>query len=809
MRVLMVLVAMLPWVPAAEAGALRALPEGKLPEDRGRGPPRHRATPMPFAPSPDLAHWQARAERLRRQALVAVGLWPMPPRGPVEATIHGRIRRDGYTVEKVFFQSLPGFYVTGSLYRPDGPGAGRRPAVLCPHGHWASGRFNANSLETVRQQIERGEERYEQGGRCPLQARCVGLARLGCVVFIYDLVGYADSVQLSHRLQPREQMNTLSDWGLCSPLAEAHLQSINALQAYGSIRCLDLLESLPDVDPRRIAVTGASGGGMLTTLLAALDGRPAVFVPAVNVSVTLQVGCPCQMAPYLRVDEGNVGLVALAAPRPLLLIGADDWTRNIETQGYPDLRTHYGLFGHPDRVAVRVFPKFPHNYNCASREAMYAFVNEHLGLGHAGPIIERDFEPLSQAELSVWDQDHPRPSGAKVGEPFERQLLRQWTEQNRRQIEALVPRDAASLAEFRRVVGGAAEILVGRGLPDPKQLTLAETARQARGAYRRIVGLLENRAAGEQLPVVLLEPVQAKGPAVLWLHPAGKSGLFQPGGAARPAVRRLLDAGATVMGVDLLGQGEFLAPGGPPFENPLGLDGRRKPAEHPGFLFSFNLSRFSQRVGDVLSALAFLGSRGGEPRRVQMMASRGAGHWAVAALAVAGRAVERAAVDTGGFRFARVNSFRDPDFLPGGAKYLDLPGFLALAAPCPLRLAGEGPTAPAIVAAAYQAAGAGNELVLDAGDRDAEASAAAWLVASGSFDFKNLSQNVPGVPAGSSPEKGSGIGSKGSGVFSWGRSCSEAIQAREHDSSPRFPPNRREESSFVAPSSEHLGDVGL
>jgi len=189
MRVLMVLVAMLPWVPAAEAGALRALPEGKLPEDRGRGPPRHRATPMPFAPSPDLAHWQARAERLRRQALVAVGLWPMPPRGPVEATIHGRIRRDGYTVEKVFFQSLPGFYVTGSLYRPDGPGAGRRPAVLCPHGHWASGRFNANSLETVRQQIERGEERYEQGGRCPLQARCVGLARLGCVVFIYDLVG--------------------------------------------------------------------------------------------------------------------------------------------------------------------------------------------------------------------------------------------------------------------------------------------------------------------------------------------------------------------------------------------------------------------------------------------------------------------------------------------------------------------------------------------------------------------------------------------------------------------------------------------
>jgi len=280
----------------------------------------------------------------------------MPPSTPLDAVVHGQVRRDGYSVYKVYFESYPGHFVTGSLYRPEGEG--RRPAVLCPYGHWPGGRCFELAPARLEEQIAKGEERYEQGGRCPLQARCATLARLGCVVFQWDLEGYCDSIQLPHTPVPRPHMNTRSDWGLVSPQAELRLQTLCGIQIYNAIRALDFVSSLPDVDPARIAVTGASGGGMQTTLLCAFDDRPAVAVPVVWVATTLHGGCTCNMAPYLRVDEGNVGLAALIAPRPLLLIGANDWTLHIDTQGYPELRQHYGLFGAADRVAVQVFPNW-------------------------------------------------------------------------------------------------------------------------------------------------------------------------------------------------------------------------------------------------------------------------------------------------------------------------------------------------------------------------------------------------------------------------------------------------------------------
>ena len=150
---------------------------------------------FPFEPSPTPEAWAHRAEQVRRQILVATGLWPMPTPTPAKAVVHGLVDRGDYTVEKVYFQSFPGHYVTGNLYRPKGK-AVRHPAVLCPHGHWPQGRFTDCGPEEVRNQIVRGEERFEAGGRSPLQARCVQLARMGAVVFHYDMLGYADSVQI-------------------------------------------------------------------------------------------------------------------------------------------------------------------------------------------------------------------------------------------------------------------------------------------------------------------------------------------------------------------------------------------------------------------------------------------------------------------------------------------------------------------------------------------------------------------------------------------------------------------------------------
>ncbi|MGE3308735.1 MAG: hypothetical protein AB7O66_02105, partial [Limisphaerales bacterium] len=272
----------------AYGGPARALPEGTVPDDVRLAPPKDLDGYFPMEVPATLDAWERRAERVRRQVLVSQGLWPMPVKGPLEPVIHGKRDQGDYTVEKVYFESAPGFFVTGSLYRPKGR-TGRLPGVLCPHGHWENGRFMDQGEAAVRREIAAGAERFEQGGRSPLQARCVTLARMGCVVFHYDMIGYADSRQLSMALvhgfaKQRPEANDPVRWGFFSPQAEARFQSVMGLQTWNSIRALDFLEALPDVDAKRIAVTGASGGGTQTFVLCGIDPRPAVAFPAVMVS---------------------------------------------------------------------------------------------------------------------------------------------------------------------------------------------------------------------------------------------------------------------------------------------------------------------------------------------------------------------------------------------------------------------------------------------------------------------------------------------------------------------------------------------
>jgi dienelactone hydrolase len=169
--------------------------------------------------------------------------------------------------------------------------------------------------------ITEGAERFEKSGRFPQLARCATLARLGCVVFIHDMLGYADSVQIptavAHRFsKQRPELDRPDRWGFFSPQAELRLQSILGVQAWNCIRGLDFLCSLPEVDPSRIGVTGSSGGGTQTLLTCALDPRPTVAFPQGMVSNSMQGGCTCENACYLRIGTGNVEFAALFAPKP-------------------------------------------------------------------------------------------------------------------------------------------------------------------------------------------------------------------------------------------------------------------------------------------------------------------------------------------------------------------------------------------------------------------------------------------------------------------------------------------------------------
>ncbi|MCX7425616.1 MAG: acetylxylan esterase [Planctomycetia bacterium] len=710
------------WATAARAETVRILPPDKRPDDRRLAPLVDLNQYFPFVPPKTPDEWDRRAERVRRQALVATGLWPMPTKTPDHAVIHGRVDRDGFTVERVFFESFPGHFVTGNLYRPKGK-SGKLPGVLCPHGHWANGRFYDLGEKEIGWALVRGQERFDPAGRFPLQARCVQLARMGCVVFHYDMVGYADSRQLEHRPGFRPAMNTPENWGYFSPQAELRLENMMGLQTYNSIRTLDWFSELPDVDPKRIAVTGASGGGTQTFMLSALDPRPAVAFPAVMVSTAMQGGCTCENACYLRVGTGNIELAGLIAPRPLGMTAADDWTKEIAAKGLPELKSLYKMLGVEDLVMATPLLQFPHNYNYVSRAVMYHWLNRHLKLGFTEPVVEGDFKPLSIAEMTVWDAQHPKPSG---DDDYERSLVRWITEDSEKQMAAAAPRDAASLAEYRRVVGGAVDVMIGRELPPPG--TIECIARQERelGPWRLATFLLRNTPEHEEVPAVMLQPKEPGDRTAIWIDSRGKQALFDEQGKPIPAVERLLSAGVSVLGLDLFGQGEFTADGKPIAKSRLNRSGSDAWAEYAGYTFGYNHPVFSERVHDILAAVSFVKNANGGKAKVYVVGLAGAGHWVAAARAQAGAAVDRAAIDTAGFRFANVGAIDDPDFLPGGAKYLDLPGMIALSAGQPTWLAGE-KDVPDVIRAAYQAAGNPDRLTVFGGDKPVDA-AVEWLL---------------------------------------------------------------------------------
>ena len=566
-------------------------------------PPKTLRDDFPFTPPATAEAWKARARVVRRQVQVALGLWPMPEATPLNAVVHGRVARDGYTVDRVFFESLPGHFVTGSLYRPAGR-PGKLPAVLLPHGHWHDGRFNEASVEDVRKAIVSGAERFEVGGRYPLQAAAVQLARMGVVSFLFDLEGYADSVQIPIRVAHGEPDGRPKDSPAAPGLffsadAESRLESIMGLQSWNARRALDFVASLPDVDPSRLAVSGASGGGTQTFILGALDDRPVTLFPMVMVGTKMQGGCTCENADYLRIGSGNVEIASLWAPRPLGMTTADDWTKTLPETGFPAMQKLWTMLGAKDNVRVFPMPQFQHNYNYVSRSAMYAWMNTQLKLGLPEPVVEEDFKPLTREEATVWTATHPAPA---KGEAEERRVTSWWTSASDRALSASLPRDAASLDQYREVVGGALAVMLGGDVPGASDVTAEPgSERKDRRGRNRSARHSATVQIVQETAFVQLTPRNPSGATAVWVDAHGGAGLLEANGQPRPAIGTLLAAGVTVIGVDVAGGGDGrnrMVPGGPVAP----------------YTYGYNSPLIVQRVRGVLAALRFAKSGGLPPQ---------------------------------------------------------------------------------------------------------------------------------------------------------------------------------------------------
>jgi len=329
-----------------------------------------------------LSEWQERARGIREGILRGTGLWPMPKKCALNPIIHSKRQYEGYTVENVAIESLPGIFVTGSLYKPTAAG-GILPAILCPHGHWGSaedyGRF-----------------------RPDMQKRCATLARMGAIVLSYDMVGYGDWKN--------------AGW-------EHRRPDALKIQLWNSIRLVDFLTSRADVDPTRLAVTGASGGGTQTFLLTAVDDRIAVSVPAVMVSAHFFGGCVCESGMPVhkskRHETNNTDIAAAAAPRPQLIISdGKDWTKNVPQVEFPYIRDVYRLFGAESQVEKWHLADEGHDYGWSKRIGAYKFLAKHLGLclsnviDREGRIDETPVMIEKTEDLYVFGPAHPRPAHA-------------------------------------------------------------------------------------------------------------------------------------------------------------------------------------------------------------------------------------------------------------------------------------------------------------------------------------------------------------------------------------------------------------
>jgi len=542
--------------------------------------------------------WLKRAEYLRKHILVSTGLYPMPEKTSLNPQIFGKIEHEDYTVEKVYFESYPGFFVTGNLYSPKGK-TGPFPGVVCPHGHWSNGR------------LEDGES-----GSVP--GRCINFAKGGYVVFSYDMVGYNDSgKQIEHRnfpplLPPRRRgQGESGDRGESGKREELWGIGLMGLQLWNSIRSVDFISSLEDVDADQIGCTGTSGGGTQTYMLMAVDDRVKVAAPVCMISAHYQGGCNCENIANLRVDTYNVEISALMAPRPLILVSATgDWTKNTPDVEYPAIRSIYQLFDADERVKEVQFD-VEHNYNKDCREAVYAWFSRWLlGINDETQFKEKPFEVEKREELLVFhDRELPENALDKNG------LVRYLIESAKKQIEEMEPTNQEKLEKFKETMGDALAHSLSAEIPEASELVVRDMGTADYGDFTVSRLCIGRKGKGTQVPSILFAPKRGNrvtegfnpvenaagvstASATLVVHPEGKASLVDAE-KAKPVdlVKNLLESGQMVLAIDCFLTGEFHTP----FE-------KTKRNEDVNFFTTFNCTDATLRIQDILTGLAYLQS---------------------------------------------------------------------------------------------------------------------------------------------------------------------------------------------------------
>ena len=532
-------------------------------------------------PVKSLEEWELRKKELREMLLLRAGLWPLPEKMPLNAKIFDVRQGDGFTVAKVYYESLPGFLATGNLYKPT-KGKGPFPAVICPHGHWKYGRL----------------QNSEQGS---IPGRCIDFARQGFVVFSIDMVGYYDSFQMPHdpnksraqlksdEPQPYEPRIHRGDFDF--PEAELYGFNPGGLQLWNNIRGVDFLSSLPDVDKSRIGATGASGGATQTILLMVADDRIKAAAPVNIIGAGKHPGCLCENIPGIWLEMSTVELSAAFSPRPLLLMSAteDPWTHSTPEREYPLIKKYYSLYNADDMIK-NVHIKAGHNYNADTRAAVYDWFCKHLK-SPVPPI--RNPVPVSDELKSLGDlrvfPDKMLPENALTW----REIIANWKAASEKVFTEQLPHSRGQFRQFADTFGKKLELALAVDSPLPEELNFRVKSTQKISTLTFETVLLGRKGKWDSIEIESISQAKVSSGNILVVYPDDEGGFFFPDNVTRkPWVETLLEKGYRVFRIRGYASGRLFIPD--------------KVMDSLSWFSAYNRSNELNGIQDIVTALKYL-----------------------------------------------------------------------------------------------------------------------------------------------------------------------------------------------------------
>ena len=474
-------------------------------------------------------------QELRDKLLEMIGGLPAE-RTDLHAEITGKIQKDGYSIEKLIFQSLPGVYVTALVYSPDDQSE-KHPAVLVPAGHATNGKIHYQGLSQR-------------------------LVKRGYVVIAWDPVGQGERSQFWDAKRGKSRYNLVcAEHAVLGNLAYLVGTNLARWEVWDGMRAVDYLLTRSDVDADRISITGTSGGGTQTALIAALDPRIKVAVPSCYIS-----SLPMRMANRIFADPDSdpeqdlygmvsggvdhVGLLMLMYPRPVMVASAvlDFFPIEGARRTFREAQGFYDKFGHGDRIGM-VEGYHNHQYSAENQEAALNFLDRfnkmpiRTGLAQPNELPDRDLRCTASGQIMVDKKDARSLMD----------VIREYYEGRKASVKINLV-TAYRNGERSRVAERS--VTEFKGAPADDSQILWESRGATKVGAVRVDKFVLYHSAGLEIPLLFVHlDSQEKRDLLFW---------FGENGKATPAdwgeLQKQLQAGYDVVSFDFRGTGETRMP---------------------------------------------------------------------------------------------------------------------------------------------------------------------------------------------------------------------------------------------------------